>query len=172
MYAQQVCLRLALSGQRPHRFTGHSQLIFDHAPERARTAPTPSRQRDAIGRGATVGVAGDRLSGSGLPGASAVTRPDRIGYLGKACDSQRNSARYSCNTLGAHMTVPRDRRGMLGRPPRGILRPGDAALRFVALPPPLSRPLVGGGSPLAAGVVHRFAHTGEIFWNGPKVQFP
>ena len=35
-----------------------------------------------------------------------------------------------------------------------------------------NRPLVGGGSPLAAGVVHRFAHRCEIFWNGPKVQFP
>ena len=114
MYAQQVCLRLALSGQCAHRFTGHSQLVFDHALDRARTAPTPSCQRDAIGRGATVGVAGDRQSGSGLPGASAVTRPGRIGYLGKACDSQRSSARYSCNTLGGHMTVPETDEGCSG----------------------------------------------------------
>ena len=172
MYAQQVCLRLALSGQCAHRFTGHSELVFDHALDRARTAPTPSCQRDAIGRGATVGVAGDRQSGSGLPGASAVTRPGRIGYLGKACDSQRSSARYSCNTLGGHMTVPETDEGCSGDPPRGILRSGDAALRFVALPPPVLWRVAGGGSPLAAGVGYRFAHTREIFWNGPKVQFP
>jgi len=145
MYAQQVCLRLALSGQCAHRFTGHGQLSFDHALDRARTAPTPSRRRDAIGRGATVGVAGYRQSGSGLPVRRRSPAPGRIGYLGKACDSQRSSARYSCNTPGGHMTVPRDRRGILGGPPEATWA-GPAMRRYDSL---RSRRRCSGGSPVA-----------------------
>ncbi len=70
--------------------------------------------------------------------------PGRIGYLGKAYDSQRSSARYSCNTPGGHMTVPETDKGCSGDHHEDTC--GLAMRRYDSL---RSRRRCSGGSPVA-----------------------